>query len=136
MTDLTSRLAVFYERTDAGIDTHRDDIGTLKERKNRRKAKVASYAKGNNHYFEFVSRVDVVMTLLEDGNISNVRFNEEYRVAQITFQTKMDNGIVRSCQHNNEVKIQNHFKRKKTVDRLRQLHAKKYDCFTYLKQDL
>lgn len=131
MTDCTSRLSVYNERMAAGINTHRDDIGTLQDRKNKRLLKVASYVKGNNHYLEFVSRVDVVMTLLEDGNIGIVRFREEYIKHQGIFQTKMDNGIVRSARHNNEVKIQNHFKKKKTLTRLQELYDEKYGCPTF-----
>ena len=128
MTDCNSRLSVFNRRTDAGIDTHRDDIGTLAERMNTRRAKTASYKKGNKHYFAFVAKIDILMTLLEDGKIDNITFGDEYKKNQVAFQNKMDKGIVKSTMNQNEVHIHHHFKKRKTVDRLRQLHSQKYGC--------
>lgn len=66
MSDINSRHSVYLERIKDGLDTHRDDIGNIVERENKRKAKLSSFSVNLNE----MKKMDIAMTLLEDGRIS------------------------------------------------------------------
>ena len=72
MCSVLSRMAVYWKRTMEGIDTHRDDIGTFKERQNRRKivgGRSEVKITKRQMDFKFKDIDDILMTLLEDGKI-------------------------------------------------------------------
>ena len=126
MTSLESRLVEYHNRRRRGIDTHRDDIGTLLERKNKYLLMDNTYSRGHNEFLKFKCKIDIVLTLLEDGKITADRFNIEYGITQTDFQSKMDRRIVRSHKNLNEERIKRHFKQKKLVERLRDIHSQRY----------
>lgn len=123
MTSLESRLGEYWNRRRQGIDTHRDDIGTLQERKNKYLLMDNTYTRGHKEYLKFKCKVDILLTLLEDGKISTARFNTDYKLNQADFQSKMDRGIVRSGRNLNEERIKRYFKHEKMIKRLREIHA-------------
>ena len=126
MTSLESRLGEYWNRRRQGIDTHRDDIGTLLERKNKLMLMDNSYAEGHRAYINFKSKIDILLTLLEDGKISTNRFNTEYDLNQKEFQSKMDKGIVRSREYLQEERLKRHFKYEKLIKRLSDIHSQRY----------
>ena len=126
MTSLESRLVEYHNRRRQGMDTHRDDIGTLQERKNKLMLMDNSYAEGHRAYINFKSKIDILLTLLEDGKISINRFNTEYDLSQEDFQSKMDRGIVRSHKNLNEERIKRFFKHQKLIKKLRDIHSQRY----------
>jgi tRNA A37 N6-isopentenylltransferase MiaA len=73
--DVSSRMAIYWERTMEGTDTHRDDIGTFEDRRNRRRV-VCGRSKTVGVYreadFKYRDIDDLLITLLEDGKI-NIR---------------------------------------------------------------
>jgi len=75
MTDIDSRHAVYLQRLNDGLDTHRDDIGTIVERDNIRRRKYSSFVNIN---YRGLKEVDIYMTLLEDGRIPYIRFEKIY----------------------------------------------------------
>jgi hypothetical protein len=75
MTDIDSRHEVYLQRLNDGLDTHRDDIGTIVERDNIRRRKYCSFANIN---YRGLKEVDIYMTLLEDGRIPYSRFEKIY----------------------------------------------------------
>lgn len=80
MSDINSRHSVYLQRMNDGLDTHRDDIGNIVERENKRRAKLSSFSVN----LKQLKKMDIGMTLLEDGRISyddfmdiNDKCNEE-----------------------------------------------------------
>ena len=126
MTTLESRMVEYQKRLRQGIDTHRDDIGTLQERKNRYLLMYATYNRGQTIFIKFKCKTDILLTLLEDGKISINRFNTEYDLSQEDFQSKMDRGIVRSHKNLNEERIKRFFKHQKLIKKLRDIHSQRY----------
>jgi coproporphyrinogen III oxidase-like Fe-S oxidoreductase len=92
MSDYRSRLTTFVERRDKGLDTHRDDIGTLTERKNRILLKAArlsgSEYSSKAYARNYLYRREILMTLLEDGAISIEEFDK--RLDSLNIQHHMD----------------------------------------------
>ena len=126
MTTLESRMVEYHKRCRQGIDTHRDDIGTLQERKNRYLLMYATYNRGQTIFIKFKCKTDILLTLLEDGKISTNRFNTEYDLNQKEFQSKMDKGIVRSREYLQEERLKRHFKYEKLIKRLSDIHSQRY----------
>jgi len=92
MSDFRSRLTTYFTRSRNGLDTHRDDIGTLAERKNRILLKAARYngteysTKG--YAINYLYKREILMTLLEDGSISLPEFAE--RSESLTIQNNVE----------------------------------------------
>ena len=82
MTDLYNRKATYVERHNAGLETHRDDIGTLADRVNRYKLDF----KGAGGSVQLSKKIDILMTLLEDGRISYEHFEIEEKTLGITLE--------------------------------------------------
>ena len=80
MTDFQSRLETYFERVERKIPTHRDDIGTLVERKNKYKLYYSRTYHGVGkfastlHCIENSTKVDLLITLLEDNCIDIIEF--------------------------------------------------------------
>ena len=84
MTDLYNRKATYVERHNAGLETHRDDIGTLVGRVNR--YKLDFKGAGTAQSVELSKKLDIYMTLLEDGRISYEQFEMEEKKVGITLE--------------------------------------------------
>ena len=82
MTNHASRLDTFFYRVEHNIPTHRSDIGTLAERKNKYKQYCSRSHLGVGKFIntqgciDTYTKVDIILTLLEDGHIDH----EEYRM--------------------------------------------------------
>ena len=126
MTTLESRMEEYQKRCRQGIDTHRDDIGTLQERKNSYLLINNTYNRGQKIFLKFKCKTDILLTLLEDGKISTNRFNTEYDLNQKEFQSKIDIGIVRSRENLQEERLKRHFKYEKLIKRLSDIHSQRY----------
>jgi len=77
MTDIKSRHDVYLQRMRDGLDTHRDDIGSFLERENRRRVKLSGLSVNLNE----LKKMDIGMTLLEDGRISYDAFMDMNELA-------------------------------------------------------
>lgn len=104
MTDLFNRKATFVERYNKGLDTHRDDIGTLVDRINRHKLDLRGVK--NKQSIDLYKKLDIYMTLLEDGRISYEQFEIEEEKIDIKFK-------------NNKNIIKDHY----SVQKLKQLQV-------------
>ena len=82
MTDFESRFCTYLKREQRGLDTHRDDIGTLQERKNKiliiigQRGSVYSKEYYSKEYAStFLIKREILLTLLEDGGITFTDFD-------------------------------------------------------------
>lgn len=80
MTDIESRLETYFDRVEQNIPTHRSDIGTLMERKNKYKIYYSRSYHGVGKFsntdrcIDTNTKVDIIITLLEDNHIDLVEF--------------------------------------------------------------
>ena len=91
MTDMDSRMEQYFYRLDNNIPTHRTDIGTLGERKNKYKLDysrsyhgISKYANGTQ-CIDVNTKCDIITTLLEDGCITFEEFRT--RMDKLTVET-------------------------------------------------
>jgi len=125
---LHTRFNIYKERFTKGEDTHRDDIGTLQERKNHIMSRpIAKRVQGKNFYRRTLVKLDLLMTLLEDGEITL----HDYLIRQDATSSDLFDGIqsrdhiktVQGTAENGIKRIKGNFAAR---DRLRDLHQKKY----------
>ena len=113
MTDLYNRKATYVERYNTGLDTRRDDIGTLADRNNRYKMHFVN-EHNNQRSISLYTKLDIYMTLLEDGRISYKQFEIEEEKININLHIYSANKDHYALQKLREHKVLN-----QTVDRLR-----------------
>ena len=131
MSDFKSRYSTYAERSRRGLDTHRSDIGTLQERKNKILIKAGN--RGGTEYSSkeyartFLIKREILLTLLEDGVITLIDFHSRFKA--IIAQHKLDDLQQLSRQFNNNVQsATNHFRAKRIlIDRLNKIRIKRLE---------
>ena len=131
MTDFKSRYSTYFERLRCGLDTHRDDIGTLQERKN--KILIKAGKRGGTEYSSkeyartFLIKREILMTLLEDGVITITDYNSRFKA--LIAQHQLDDQQQLSRAFNNNVQsATNPFKSKRRlIERLNKIRIKRLE---------
>ena len=131
MSDFKSRYFTYFERMRCGLDTHRDDIGTLQERKN--KILIRAGRRGGAEYSSkeyartFLIKQEILMTLVEDGGITHTDFHSRFRA--LVEQHKLDDLQHLSRQFINNVHSATNPLRAKTklIKRLNEIRIKRLE---------
>lgn len=113
MTDLYNRKKNYIERYNQGLETHRDDIGTVVDRTNSYKLHFIG-EHNNKRTIELYTKLDIYMTLLEDGRISYEQYEIEEEKININVHIYATNKDYYALQ-----KVKQHKVLNDTVDRLR-----------------
>ena len=131
MTDMESRIETYFDRVEQNIPTHRSDIGTLAERKNKYKLDysrsyhgISKYANGTQ-CVDVNTKCDIITTLLEDGCITFEEFR--MRMDKLTVETGSLKYFVNPAYQNGIESRRRAVGRKILVrERLQKKHDEKY----------